>query len=137
MRISCFQMDAKSSPGPDFNKSVKRMGHRRMKSAPLRIKAQQEGTSEMAVESGLQNEGPFVYITPVSKNQNQADDSSRIRSQSLGNKKQRKDQNELSRLAELVVQEDRRDVERDVPEVLQVHNLWRKTILYSSTDVSR
>ncbi|XP_066922727.1 1-phosphatidylinositol 3-phosphate 5-kinase-like isoform X3 [Clytia hemisphaerica] len=117
-----------SSPGPDFNKSVKRMGHRRMKSAPLRIKAQREGTNEKDVESGLVNEGPFVYITPVSKNQNQTEDSSiRIRSQSLGNKKQRKDQSELSRLAELVVQEDRRDVERDVPEVLQVEQMTIKS----------
>ena len=45
----------------------------------------------------------------------------RIRSQSMGNKNTKK--KELRRLAEMVVKEDRIDVERDVPEVLQVYGV--------------
>ena len=98
--------------GPDFNRA-KKMGHRRMKSAPLRMASFEENT----VESELTPENPFVYISPAP-----VKEESRARSQSLGNKSKyiKKGRNELSRLAELVVQEDRRDVDRDELEVLQV-----------------
>lgn len=99
-----------SSIGPDFNNRVKKMGHRRMKSAPLRMAS----LEDRSVESELTPESPFVYISPVPTKEK---DLVRARSHSMGNKNKKK---ELKRLAELVVQEDRIDVERDVPEVLQV-----------------
>lgn len=95
-----------------FNRQ-KRMGHRRMKSAPLRIRKEDETN----VPSELTPESPFIFISPVP-----AKDEVRTRSQSVGNKssKYARGQKELSQLAERVVHEDRLDAERDVPEVLQV-----------------
>jgi len=107
------KLDVKSKTGgPDFNRA-KRMGHRRMKSAPLRMASFEEKT----VESELTPEKPFVYISPAP-----VKEELRARSRSLGNKSKyiKKGRQELSRLAELVVQEDRRDVDRDELEVLQV-----------------
>lgn len=98
-----------SSIGPDFNNRVKKMGHRRMKSAPLRM----AWLEDRSVKSELTPENPFVYISPAPTKEEPA----RVRSYSMGNKNKKK---ELRRLAELVVQEDRIDVERDTPEVLQV-----------------
>ena len=124
-----------ASVGPDFNR-IKKMGHRRMKSAPLRMGSSfynggAAATGDRDVPSELTPESPFVYISPAPQTESSAyhedlTPSSRSRSYSTGNnmKKLTKGsvggQNELSRLAELVVQEDRRDAERDVPEVLQV-----------------
>ena len=104
-----------TSVGPDFNK-LKKMGHRRMKSAPLRMAT----LGDRLVESELTPKSPFVYISPAPAPAKE--EQTRARSYSMGTKKQKKEKNELTRLAELVVQEDRRDVERDVPEVLQVYN---------------
>ena len=114
---SQLKSDSKSkSIGPDFNNRVKKMGHRRMKSAPLRMASLD--VEDRSVESELTPESPFVYISPAPSNEEPV---VRIRSQSMGNKNTKK--KELRRLAEMVVKEDRIDVERDVPEVLQVYGV--------------
>lgn len=87
----------------------KMMGHRRMRSAPLRV-APKEDTE---VPSELTPESPFVFLNPMDN------EVVRERSRSLGNKHVYKESKKLSKMAELVCHEDRVDSERDVPEVVQ------------------
>ena len=99
---------------------MKRMGHRRMKSAPLIMASSYDEVK--SVPSELTPESPFIFVSPVP-----AKDEVRMRSSSVGNRSRyTRGQKELTRLAELVVHEDRLDAERDVPEVLQVS---RKNLL--------
>ena len=90
----------------NYNKQ-KSMGHRRLKSAPLRI-ARNEDT---LVPSQLTPDSPFICV-------NQVTEESRERSQSLGTRY--KGQRALSKMAARICKEDGIDAERDIPEVLQV-----------------
>ena len=110
---------------PDFSSDFKKkrmFGHRRNKSAPLQKRKHQD----KEVNSGVAAEN-FVYVD----SNFESEDEFRGRSQSLGSRKAR-GQKQLTKMAEQVCQEDRKNAERENLEIVQVcdfllcHNFFFK-----------
>ena len=98
---------------PDFSSDFKKkrmFGHRRNKSAPLQKRKHQD----KEVNSGVATEN-FVYLD----SNVESEDEFRGRSQSLGSRKAR-GQKHLTKMAEQVCQEDRKNAERENLEIVQV-----------------